>query len=77
MRTTKIEQVKTHLITKGKINTWEAYELYGVTRLSSNIHTLRNNGFYIESKPLTKKDRNGNTCNFVDYILINNESLLS
>jgi hypothetical protein len=77
MRTTKIEQVKNHLLTKGKINTWEAYENYGVTRLSSIIHTFRNNGFYIESKPLTKKDRNGNTCNYVDYILINDESLLS
>ena len=67
---TKINQVKTHLIEKGFINTWMAIELYGATRLSAIIYNLRNRGMDIQSVPKSTLDRNGNTCNFVDYVLV-------
>lgn len=67
---TKTNQVKTHLIEKGFINTWMAIELYGATRLSAIIYNLRNRGMDIQSVPKSTLDRNGNTCNFVDYVLV-------
>lgn len=67
---TKINQVKTHLIEKGFINSWMAIELYGATRLSAIIYNLRNRGMDIQSVPKSTLDRNGNTCNFVDYVLV-------
>ena len=70
-RTTKIGQVKKHLFEKGKIDSWTAIELYGATRLSAIIFNLRKKGLDIISKPATVKDRNGNLCNFVIYVLTN------
>ena len=75
-KTTKIEQIKSHLINKGKINTWEAIELYGATRLSGIIFKLKEYGYEIESINKTKKDRNGNVCNFVDYVFKSNNEIL-
>lgn len=66
---TKTSQVKKHLYQKGLINSWTAIELYGATRLSAIIYNLRNRGMDIQSVPKTTLDRNGNTCNFVDYVL--------
>jgi len=77
MKTTKQKQVLTHLFEHGKINTWEAIQLYGATRLSHIIYMLRGEGFVINSEPRSKKDRNGNNCNFCDYVLINDETLLT
>ena len=70
-KTTKSSQVKSHLFEKGKIDSWTAIELYGATRLSAIIFNLRKRGIEIISQPATVKDRNGNLCNFVIYVLIN------
>jgi hypothetical protein len=70
IRTTKTNQVKKHLIEKGKIDSWTAIELYGATRLSAIIYNLRRRGFNIDSQTISVKDRNNNVCNFAKYILI-------
>jgi len=70
IRTTKSNQVKTHLIEKGKIDSWTAFELYGATRLSAIIFNLRRRGYNIDTQTMTVKDRNNNVCNFANYILI-------
>ncbi len=69
---TKTYQVKNHLISFGFINSWTAIELYGATRLSAIIFNLRRSGMNITSISESTKDRNGNTCNFVKYVLIEN-----
>jgi len=74
---TKFNNVKNHLFTNGTINTWDAIKLYGATRLSDIIFKLRKEGFNIESKRVTKKDRNNQICNYVDYVLINDENLVN
>ena len=74
---TKFSKVKDHLFTNGKINTWEAIQNYGTTRLSDIIFRLRKEGFNIQSERVTTKDRNNQTCSYVDYILINDENLLT
>jgi len=51
---TKIKMVKTHLVTKGNISSWEAIELYHATRLSDIIFKLKKQGLEITSTPETK-----------------------
>ena len=75
-KTTKTQQVLNHLITKGKIDSWSAIELYGATRLSAIIYNLRGRGFQIDTINKCVLDRNSNVCNYAEYILINDESLL-
>ena len=47
----KHTKVLNHLIEKGSIDLYIAKELYGVTRLSSIIHRLRERGYDITSVP--------------------------
>jgi hypothetical protein len=69
-KTTKTAQVKKHLLDTGIINSWTAINAYGATRLSAIIFNLRRRGMNIISQPITTKDRNNNLCNFVNYVLI-------
>ena len=68
-RVTKQGQIRAHLLEHGSITSWESIQTYGATRLSAYIFTLRNNGYDIESVPLTELDRNNNTSKFVRYVL--------
>ena len=73
----KTQQVLNHLIENKKIDTWKAIELYGATRLSAIIFNLRNRGFVIDTINKCVLDRNSNACNYAEYILINDETLLT
>lgn len=64
---TKFAQVKKHLLEKGTIDSWTAINLYGATRLSAIIFTLRQRGWNIESIPKNYFDRNDEVCNFTTY----------
>jgi hypothetical protein len=67
---TKHNQVKSHLIKYGSIDSWTAINRYGATRLSAIIFNLRKKGMNITSVPNSVLDRNSNLCNFVHYVLI-------
>jgi hypothetical protein len=67
---TKTSHVRKHLIEHRHITSWEAINLYGATRLSAIIFNLRRRGMNIYSQSKLTKDRNGNNCNFVKYVLI-------
>jgi hypothetical protein len=69
LKQTKIQQVLKHLQTQKSITQLEAVKLYGAYRLSSIIFNLRERGYNIATITETKKDRNGNTCNFARYVL--------
>ena len=71
---TKTSQVKMHLLTKGMIDSWTAINLYGATRLSAIIFIFRRRGMNIVSVPKANLDRNNELCDFVDYVLIQNET---
>jgi hypothetical protein len=64
---TKYNQVKTHLIEKGSIDSWTAIDLFGATRLSDIIFRLRKEGYDIVSIPQSSYDRNKQICNFTTY----------
>ena len=70
----KITDVKTqrqmviyHLQHDGDITSLEAFRDYGITRLSSIIHTLRSEGYSIVSNPVTRSNRFGNAVTFSRY----------
>lgn len=45
----KREMVKQHLREKKRITSWEAIQLYKVTRLAAYIHQFKNEGMIIDS----------------------------
>lgn len=52
------------------ITSIEAFNLYGITRLSSIIHNLRKEGHIIVSNELTTTNRYGHTVRYSRYTLI-------
>jgi len=69
-KTTKRQQVLSHLRKHGSIDSWTAIELYGATRLSAIIFNLRAKGLEIDSIGCSALDRNSNVCNYTTYKLI-------
>ena len=65
----KTRLIQSHLLKKKSITSWEAIELYGATRLSAIIFTLREEKWDIITKPTTAKDRFGNDITFAKYVL--------
>lgn len=67
----KNQRIVNHLLKHKKITSNEAWRLYGVSRLSAVIWTLRHNGGYkIESYTIHPIDRFGDRCNCAEYHLI-------
>ena len=67
---TQKQLIEKHLLEKGKITSWEAFEIYGVTRLSHIIYVLRKK-YDIISVSTTKKNRYGHYCTYSTYTLKN------
>jgi len=66
----QIIDVLKHLKTYGSITSIEAFEYYGITRLSGIIYRLRNEqDLEIITENKTKKNRHGNICNYAIYHL--------
>lgn len=66
----KTKKVMAYLQEIGHINTWEAIQEFGATRLSSIIYNLRNQyNMNIVSKKKEFIDKYGDKSYFVDYIL--------
>lgn len=64
---TQKEKVLRHLRDYGNITSWQAFEEYGITRLSAVIYTLRKSGFNITSFLDTRINRYGECINFARY----------
>lgn len=65
----QMDAIKKHLTTKEKITSFEAFELYGCTRLSDKIYQLRKRGWDITSLDTVTTNRYGNRVNFSTYRL--------
>ena len=68
-RMTQEKAVTQHLREFGSITSWEAFELFGITRLSARIYELRKAGWNIASENLTVKNRYGNSTTVAKYVL--------
>ena len=62
-----LRYLKTH---KRGITTFQAFELFGVTRLADIIYRLRKEDYKINSEEVTKKNRYGHTVTFARYYLV-------
>lgn len=70
-KNTKTNDVYEHLKKYGRINTMEAYNLYGATRLSAIIFNLRNKyDISITNESVKFVDRNGRKSHFDNYVLV-------
>lgn len=67
---TQKQLIEKHLLEKGNITSWEAFEIYGITRLSHIIYVLRRK-YDIISVSTTKKNRYGHYCTYSTYALKN------
>lgn len=54
----------------------QAFELFGVTRLSARIHDLRNKGYKIDTLMLDGKTRFGEPCRYAKYIYKGKASII-
>ena len=68
---TQKELIEKHLLEKGKITSWEAFKIYGVTRLSHIIYVLRRK-YDIISVTKKIKNRYGYYCIYSEYTLNGN-----
>lgn len=59
MAITQKELVLDHMRMHGSITDIEAFNLYGICRLSARIHELRNDGHTIETEFVKSKNRYG------------------
>lgn len=64
----QVDLVENYLKEHGKITTWEAFEIFGITRLSDKIYQLRKK-YNIKNVSTTKKNRYGHWCTFSTYTL--------
>lgn len=69
---TQKETVREHLARHGTLTSWEAWERYGITRLSEYVMELRREGFPIETpaERIEVRDRFGNAKRIARYRLI-------
>jgi hypothetical protein len=63
-------EVLEHMRTHNGITTYEAFELYGITRLASRICDLRNMGHKIKKVSRNAVDRRGKKTCFTEYQLM-------
>lgn len=61
-------EILRYLEEKGSITSYEAFNLFGCTRLSAKIFNLKKRGYKISSVDEVTKNRYGNTCTFSRYI---------
>ena len=70
---TQGQAILAHLKAHGHITSYEAFELYGCTRLSARIFDFRKLGYNIMTSDTTTKNRYGNTVTYATYILVDSE----
>jgi hypothetical protein len=70
MNESQFKMVKNYLESNNYLTSAQAFELFGITRLSAIIFRLRNKGYLITSTHRQSKNRYGNNCNYVEYRLI-------
>lgn len=67
MAETQTSMLLKHLKQYGSITSMEAFELYGITRLSAKIFCLREQGYDIQTKSKTYTNRYGRKVAYARY----------
>lgn len=67
---TQCSDILWHMKYKGGITAYEAYAEYGITRLSARIYDLRERGYVIENRKISRTDRRGAKVQYDRYVLV-------
>ena len=73
MRGSKVALIK-HFKEHKSITSMEAFQLFGITRLSARIFELRANGYNIETCMVENITRFGEPCRYAKYIFKGEET---
>ncbi len=66
---TQCAQVRRHLESGRGLSSMQAFELYGITRLSARIYDLRSEGLSIRNRAKTGTTRSGGRCRYDEYYM--------
>lgn len=66
---TQKDIVLRHMKDFGSITSWEAFQDYGITRLSAVVFNLKKDGHNIDTNMCSKRNRYGDKVNFAEYKL--------
>lgn len=72
---TQNDMVLTHLKAHRSLSTYEAFTLYGITRLSARIADLRSVGHIILAERTSAVNRFGEKVNYCKYILADSKGV--
>ena len=67
MKKSKHQKIKEHLESGKTITSWEAIQLYNVTRLAAIIFNLKEKGWIIETTNIIEKNNSGETIKYAKY----------
>ena len=70
---TQTDAVLNHLKEHKGITSYEAFEKYGITRLSAKIYDLRANGYTIINREHETVNRYGTKVRYTEYRLVESE----
>lgn len=73
MKKSKTQKIKEHLQSGKTITSWEAIELYNVTRLAAIIFNLKEEGLNIRTTNKVHENQGGETVRFAEYKCLNIE----
>lgn len=71
---TQEQKILKHLCERGGITSMEAFQMYGITRLSARICDLRRQGVQISNQRQKARNRDGETVYFDRYVLTEMEA---
>lgn len=66
---TQEQKILKHLCERGGITSMEAFQMYGITRLSARICDLRRHGVQISNQKQKARNRDGEVVYFDRYVL--------
>ena len=69
-KVTQTDIVLSHLQSCSGITSYEAFEKYGITRLSAKIFILREKGYKIINRNIEHINKQGEKTHFVEYRLV-------
>ena len=69
LKTNKTREVLKYMIENEGITSMDAFKLFGATRLSALIFSLRKQGYNIETIDMECVDRYGHTVRYAKYVL--------
>lgn len=67
---TQEQKILKHLCERGGITSMEAFQMYGITRLSARICDLRRQGVQISNQRQKARNRDGEVVYFDRYVLM-------